>query len=148
MNLIHRILIILDDSPLSEKVVDFGYLIARQLQAKTALLYVDNYFELPVDTIVPYDTIYTEESRVIKGKHFLERMQQQYSQGIETRIFVREGEIKDTVLFIAGKWGAHMIVAGTHARKGINKIIRGSVSEKILHDAKIPMLIVPADNAG
>ena len=36
-----------------------------------------------------------------------------------------------------------VIVAGSHRRSGLEKILTGSVTEKLLHDSKIPLFIIP-----
>ncbi|WP_407478616.1 universal stress protein [Elizabethkingia meningoseptica] len=144
MDNIEKILIVADDSPISVKAVHYGYALARQLRAKVALLSVENTLENPPDTLVPYEVPYAE-SRFEHLENFLSAMERDYADGIETEKFVEEGNIKETVLRVADKWKAQVIVAGTHARKGLGRLILGSTSEDILHGSKIPMFIVPLD---
>ncbi|MCT3639637.1 MULTISPECIES: universal stress protein [Weeksellaceae] len=144
MDNIEKILIVADDSPISVKAVHYGYALARQLRAKVALLSVENTLENPPDTLVPYEVPYAE-SRFEHLENFLSAMERDYADGIETEKFVEEGNIKETVLRVADKWKAQVIVAGTHARKGLGRLILGSTSEDILHGSKIPMFIVPMD---
>lgn len=42
----------------------------------------------------------------------------------------------------AERWGATLIVIGTHGRTGFNYMIMGSVVEELLRLAKVPMLII------
>ncbi|MDE5492749.1 universal stress protein [Elizabethkingia meningoseptica] len=144
MDNIEKILIVADDSPISVKAVHYGYALARQLRAKVALLSVENTLENPPDTLVPYEVPYAE-SRFEHLENFLSAMERDYADGIETEKFVEEGNIKETVLRVADKWKAQVIVAGTHARKDLGRLILGSTSEDILHGSKIPMFIVPMD---
>ena len=59
-------------------------------------------------------------------------------------IVVREGtDARVEILKEAGTDGASVIVMGTHGRSGIDHILLGSVTEKVLHKAPCPILVVP-----
>ncbi|MGO4393287.1 universal stress protein [Variovorax sp. M-6] len=53
---------------------------------------------------------------------------------------VHEG-IVDTAIAI----GADLIVMGSHGRSGIEKLLLGSVTQRVLQDAKCPVLVVRGD---
>ena len=53
---------------------------------------------------------------------------------------VHEG-IVDTAIAI----GADLIVMGSHGRTGIEKLLLGSVTQRVLQDAKVPVLVVRGD---
>ena len=53
---------------------------------------------------------------------------------------VHEG-IVDTAIAI----GADLIVMGSHGRTGIEKLLLGSVTQRVLQDAKVPVLVVKGD---
>ncbi|MCT3744683.1 universal stress protein [Elizabethkingia anophelis] len=144
MEKITKILIVADESEPSVKAVRYGYTLAAQLGAQVALLSVDNTTENPPDTLIRPD-IEAAEEQLEHLDHFLAGMKNEYSNGVDTKIFVKEGDIKDTVLQVAKHWKAQLIVAGTHSRKGISRLLRGSISESILHDSEIPVYIVPAN---
>jgi nucleotide-binding universal stress UspA family protein len=46
---------------------------------------------------------------------------------------------------IAGKRGCDLIVMGSHGRTGIEKLLLGSVTQRVLQDAKCPVLVVRGD---
>lgn len=50
--------------------------------------------------------------------------------------------IADILLEEAGRWPADLIVLGTHGRKGIQHLMLGSVAERVMRRAKIPVLLV------
>ena len=59
-------------------------------------------------------------------------------------VIVREGaDAKAEILKEAGNDGASMIVMGTHGRSGIDHVLLGSVTEKVLHKSPCPILVVP-----
>lgn len=55
---------------------------------------------------------------------------------------VVDGRAKDQILSLAEKWGAGIIVVGSHGRAGITKFLLGSVSSAILSYAKCSVLVV------
>jgi nucleotide-binding universal stress UspA family protein len=55
-----------------------------------------------------------------------------------------EGYIKDTILDLAAHWPATLIVLGSHGRRGIGRMLLGSVSEAIARHAHCSVEIVRA----
>ena len=55
---------------------------------------------------------------------------------------VTEGRIANAVVEEAGVSGCDLIVMGTHGARGIEKILLGSVAERVLKRAACPVLIV------
>jgi len=47
---------------------------------------------------------------------------------------------------MAEEWDAQLIVAGTHGRKGLNRLLMGSMAEGVLRGSKVPVFIVPIDH--
>ncbi|MEP7080857.1 MAG: universal stress protein, partial [Ginsengibacter sp.] len=56
---------------------------------------------------------------------------------------IKEGDFGDGILEAAQETGADIIVMGTHSRRGIDKILMGSVAEKVLHHSTVPLFIIP-----
>jgi nucleotide-binding universal stress UspA family protein len=48
----------------------------------------------------------------------------------------------------AGEWHADLIVMGTHGRRGFQRMVLGSVAERVLRGAACPVLMIPARTAG
>lgn len=57
-------------------------------------------------------------------------------------VHARLGDPANEVLRLAQEVGAHLIIAGSHGRTGIKRMLMGSVSEKIVREAKCPVLVV------
>jgi nucleotide-binding universal stress UspA family protein len=47
------------------------------------------------------------------------------------------------VLELADAIGADCIVAGTHGARGMQRLMLGSVADKIVRGAKVPVLVAP-----
>lgn len=62
--------------------------------------------------------------------------------------FVAEGNIADQIIEKADSWDADLIVLGSHGRKGLNKLLLGSVAETILQRAQCSVEIVKLQPVG
>ena len=58
---------------------------------------------------------------------------------------VRGGVVHDAVLDYADDTGIDLIVMGTHGRTGVRRFLLGSVTEKVVRLADVPVLSVKAD---
>jgi nucleotide-binding universal stress UspA family protein len=47
----------------------------------------------------------------------------------------------------AKRWGAELIVIGTHGRRGVGRMLMGSDAEQILRLSPVPVLLVRAKEA-
>lgn len=63
--------------------------------------------------------------------------------GVEMDLQVREGAVVPTILEEAHRIGADLIVMGTHGRSGFDRLLLGSVTEKILRKAECAVMTVP-----
>ncbi|HEV7557378.1 MAG TPA: universal stress protein [Kofleriaceae bacterium] len=62
--------------------------------------------------------------------------------GVATTSFVRIGHPVDEILRIAKDEHVDLIVMGTHGRSGIRHLIAGSVTERVVRGASVPVLSV------
>jgi len=49
----------------------------------------------------------------------------------------------DAILSVADERGATMIVMGTHGRSGLTRAVLGSVAERVVRQATVPIVLVP-----
>jgi nucleotide-binding universal stress UspA family protein len=68
--------------------------------------------------------------------------------GVEGGVAIAEGssvdDVSTLILQAATKFNADLLVMGTHGRKGLERLIVGSVAERVLREAKLPVLVIPA----
>ncbi len=62
--------------------------------------------------------------------------------GIQPECIVQDGLITDLILALAEERAVGLIVMGTHGLRGIDRLMLGSVTERILRRAKVPVLAV------
>jgi nucleotide-binding universal stress UspA family protein len=73
------------------------------------------------------------------------------SQGVKVNTRVVTGNAAEEILKMAGEINADMIAMSTHGRSGLSRLAFGSVTDKVLRGASMPVLMVRApagtDNA-
>jgi nucleotide-binding universal stress UspA family protein len=57
---------------------------------------------------------------------------------------VPDGPVAQAILDAAERYGADLIVMGTHGRTGLQRVLLGSVAEAVLRRAPVPVVVVPA----
>ena len=83
------------------------------------------------------------ELLVEKSLQYLEEVKKRCEEnGVAINTFVREGEPHAKIINLADEVGASLIIMGTHGRKGIKRLLMGSVTERTIGYAKCPVLII------
>ncbi|MCE5313333.1 MAG: universal stress protein [Nitrospiraceae bacterium] len=62
--------------------------------------------------------------------------------GIETESIIREGEPHEILTAVAEEKGADLIAMGTHGRKGLKRLLMGSVTSGVIVRSKCDVLVV------
>lgn len=68
--------------------------------------------------------------------------------GVPVRCEVSEGRVSPEILAAADAGHSDLIVLGTHGRSGFERLVLGSVTEKVLRAAPMPVLVVPQRDSG
>lgn len=77
-----------------------------------------------------------------EAKKILARVADQAAnEGVAVETFVREGEPHETIVGLAEELQAEVIVMGSHGRKGLTKLLMGSVTERVIGYATCPILV-------
>jgi len=125
-----RILVLLDGSALAEEIVapavDLALLLGAEIRLFTA---VPGGPERELHRRTSEERLDTWSGRISSG-------------GTRTSIDVREGPAAREALEAAREWGADLVALTTHGRTGAARAFYGSVAERILSDAAVPLLVV------
>jgi nucleotide-binding universal stress UspA family protein len=143
---IRRILCPIDFSDFSRRALDHAVAVARWYEATITLLHV--HAVVPVATyaygigIPPAATLTPEDRDVLLAamKSFADAEARPDS-AIELDIV--EGPTAAAILAKADAARADLLVMGTHGRSGFERLVLGSVTEKVLRKATCPVLTVP-----
>lgn len=140
-----KILIAVDSSEYSLLAAKKGMELAIQLNAEVALVYV---VDLDKSLGNVEAGIFPEEAKLIIKKEVEETLDSlaKLNSDIIIYKFMPQGDPKKEVVNTAQAWGADLIVVGTHGRTGLLHLLMGSVAESIIHQSKIPVLVVPFGN--
>ncbi|MGA3098038.1 MAG: universal stress protein [Bryobacteraceae bacterium] len=63
--------------------------------------------------------------------------------GPQPECIVAESVAPDAILFLARERAISLIVLGTHGRRGFDRLMLGSVTERVLRHASCPVLVIP-----
>lgn len=78
-----------------------------------------------------------------RSRNYLDEVVRQAEQsGVAVDTFIREGQPHEQITRLAEEIGASMIVMGTHGRKGLSRLLMGSVTERTIGYAGCPVLII------
>lgn len=67
---------------------------------------------------------------------------------VETLVIETTESVGDAIVEAAREGGADLIVIGTHGRRGVERMMLGSVAERVLRRAHCPVATVRAPKAG
>lgn len=144
---VRRILVATDFAESAEQALDYATELARTQAAELVLLHV--YVEPP-----PYPevasaqvaTIYEEQRRWVETA-LEERGRRARGAGLLARSLVRTGSPAAVIARTAEEEGADMVVVGTHGRSGLDRLLLGSVAERVVRLAPCPVLVVKMKDA-
>jgi nucleotide-binding universal stress UspA family protein len=68
--------------------------------------------------------------------------------GVEAQVLFREGDPPEEVLAAAEGTGADLIVMGTHGRRGLSRLLMGSVTSHVILHAGVDVLVVKKPCSG
>lgn len=95
----------------------------------------------PYGASVPAVLIAANDHMAAEAKSALERVaREEIPQGVEVHTHVRTGFPPEEILAEAAESKADLIVIGTHGRTGVERVLLGSVAERVIRAAKIPVL--------
>jgi nucleotide-binding universal stress UspA family protein len=128
-----KILFPVDLSESSPKLVPYVTTMAEKFGAKIHLLFVARVFEYFSGIYVPHPSISKFEDEIVEGakKRLKEFTEEYFSDFPETRAEVVPGDISEEILKYTGSKGIDLLILGTHGRKGLEKVVFGSVAERV-----------------
>lgn len=134
-----------DGSEVSNFAAGEGFKLASALGSDVILLYV-------VDTAVA--SIPEAESGLSnielirrafqeQGEKLLEGMKvDAREKGLAADILIADGDVHDEIIRVAGEKKADLIVMGTHGRRGVGRLLLGSVAESVARRANCAVLLI------
>jgi nucleotide-binding universal stress UspA family protein len=140
---LRKILIATDGSKAAEKAVDFGVQIAGLSGAKVYAVYVIDttpYYSIPLDEVWSKEVYEQLETMGNEITSDVEKAAK--AAGLEAESLVLKGDPAERIIKFAEEQSVDMIVVGSHGIGGFERLVIGSVSEKVVRHAKFPVLVV------
>ncbi len=144
MKKIEKILVPVDFSPNSTVLLDTAVMFADKFKADVHAIFV-------VQTIQDYSGFYVphipinklEEDMVRAAEGKMDNFIAEYPGAAAiTQKKVFAGEVAEEIVEYAKREAADLIIMGTHGYKGLEKILFGSVAEKVVKMAGCPVLTI------
>jgi len=144
MEEIKKILFPVDLSEASPKIAPRVLMMGRAFQAEVHLLFVVRKLDHFTSIYVPYPSIENFEEELVKGGETkMEEFSSLYFKGYETyKTKVMLGDPADGILSYVEAEKIDLIIMGTHGRKGLERIIFGSVAERVIKLSPVPVMSV------
>ena len=137
---IKKILCASDLSDFSNITIPVGVTLAREFDAE---LFACHIIDLTATTIY-HDGFYTPVEMQEQAAVFAEDMLAKYvgTSDIAWQTIVRAGHPADTLADLTGELQIDLVIAATHGRSGLKRLIIGSVTERLMRTLACPLLIV------
>lgn len=140
-----KVLVAVDLSPASDKVIEAARRVAQTTSAEVLVLYVAEpepaFMGYEAGPEVVRDQVaeeYRREHRAVQA--LAERLR---ADGIAASARLLRGPTAATAVREAGRFGAELIVVGSHGRSAVYDVLVGSYSAAILRLSQVPVLVVP-----
>ncbi|MHC4267919.1 MAG: universal stress protein [Planctomycetota bacterium] len=140
-----NILIAIDLSSASHKILDKAKPLALALSAKVCILHVieDDPDFLGHEPDLQDTNDQSHQEFPHEHKHLLQDVDELREAGIDTRGLLAQGSVIDVILQKSKQLEIDIIIVGTHGHGGVHHMIFGSVSEGVLRNSSCPVLVIP-----
>jgi len=138
----NKILVATDFSDCSQRALDLAVELALKFESELVLVHsweapaysYGGGLYLPVDLVTPI-----EQAATAQLEKTLSELRQRLPRAVSR---LRSGSAWQEVLDVASAVHADLIVLGTHGRQGLTRALLGSVAEKVVRLAAVPVLTV------
>lgn len=142
MENIRKILVPTDGSNCSLRAAELAIRLAKIFRAEILAIYV-------IDTVILEEIAKIAEREVAekelkeKGERYLNYIiRSAEKEGLKVETLLTKGEPYDKIVQYAKSSGVDLIVMGTYGRRGAERILIGSVAERVIEYAPCPVLVV------
>jgi nucleotide-binding universal stress UspA family protein len=143
------ILLATDGSPSAAEATREAIELARLLDAPLVATSVEH-VSAPAYGYYGYGEVYSE-LRKAEQRHVEEVLAEvarlAEEAGVECETVPLVGVVVDEIRRLADARGVTMIVVGAHGWSAVRRLVHGSVSQGILHEARCPVLVAPGASA-
>ena len=143
MRTIRDILVPVDVNDVRDDAIEWAVDLAAPIGARVHLVHV---YQVPVLALPTGQAVATLSVDEESGRGLASRMDEivarHRSQAVRLDGHLVRGLVHLQIAKLAEQIGAALIVMGTHARRGLDRLLLGSVVEKVIRTAPVPVLVV------
>ena len=139
------ILLPTDGSEGMQAVIDHANELAQIHDATIHAVYV---LDTATMSHMPMDTSWEAVSDLLhtEAEHALEEVEEATDEDVPVETTMVEGTPSREIVNLADEVGADVIVMGTHGRGGLDRLLLGSVAERVIRTAPMPVTTVKVDD--
>jgi nucleotide-binding universal stress UspA family protein len=132
---LQNILFATDFSPSAQSALSHALDLARRYGA---VLYTVNV--LPHMPFVEAAQPDPEQFKLLAKRQMADVMRSESLKNVEHKELIEQGEVPEVISKLVRKYGIDLIVIGTGGRKGLGKLLLGSVAEEVFRNAECPVI--------
>ena len=144
MQEIQQIVVTVDLGKNIQKLIDFAIYMADQLDSEISFFHcIEEIIEMGEMALGSFSHDDYNSERVRYAKEALEEIVKNATgkyKKCTSKVVV--GDVVDEIIDYAKKRNANMIIMGTHGKRGLEKILLGSVADRVLKTAHCPVLLM------
>lgn len=147
MKVYNHILVPLDTSDLAELALEDAFSMARLGDASITLLHVIPPLQSVMAAEIGHPIFIDQQwdSHKQEAIRYLKEICHRYEcPNVKVEIVVETGLVAETIIEFAQEQAVDLIVMATHGRSGLPRWVFGSVADKVLRGADVPVLLVRA----
>ncbi len=133
---VNAIIVPIDGSELSERAIGLGLAFAQAYDARLVLVHV---LEEPIALDLLPSLVIPDR---FQAEAYLRRLADALPDDVEVTTLVLRGNPVDTLLELTEEDPETMLVVSTHGRSGLGRLMLGSVADKVLRGATVPVALV------
>ncbi|MDZ7642725.1 MAG: universal stress protein [Desulfurivibrio sp.] len=139
-----KILVPVDFSDNSRRILQAGAALAAKFRADLSVVFVVQSFDDYSGFFVPHVPLNQFEEEMVHNAEA--KMKEFVAEGlpagtpVQTRVLT--GDVAESIVEHAEQTGIDLIVMGTHGYKGLERVLFGSVAEKVVKAASSPVMSI------
>jgi nucleotide-binding universal stress UspA family protein len=127
----------------TDKLVEYALYIADKLSAQISFFHVvEPYSTGDMMLGIPSFGELEQKRKTDAEQRMANLVQDKEGKGRHCSGKVGSGDVVDEIVAYAREEGADLIIIGTHGAKGLEKILLGSVAERVVKNAHCPSLVM------
>ena len=144
MPIFRNIMLPVDLSDVPSHLDTYAKAMTEKFKAKLHLVFVAPFLQHYAAMYVPHPSIKQIEREIVDGaeKRLAEVRNGQFGELEDVVLAILQGDPAEEIIRYAIQKKIDLIIMGTHTRKGISKVVCGSVAERVVKGVQVPVMVI------